>query len=202
MVNRGMQVRFYERPAKVAERWPYREVYSFYTASYQADLVLHDVDSDGLEDILCGNYWIKSPTSFELPWRLFAINTHHEKADSAMVRFVPLPGGRLWIFQSHSQQARASLFERPPDPKQLWKESRYGESLKLLRLHAVTRVGEDVLAGEHNGEASRLFLFRPGAEPTILLTGADMLQLFPLGEAQLVLVGPRSVTIRTHLPRK
>ena len=197
MVNRGMQVRFYEKPkpSGAMPHWPYREIYSFYTASYQGDLVLHDVDRDGLMDILCGNYWIKSPPSFELPWRLFAINTHHQTQVSAMVRFAPLPDGRLWIFQSHMEDARAMLFERPPDPKQIWKESRYGERLKLARLHGVAHAGNDVFVGEHNGAASRVLRFRPGVEPRVLIMGSDVIQLFVLADSRLLLVGPAQVSI-------
>ena len=36
-------------------------VYSFYTPSRQAGLLLADVDGDGLTDIFAGNYWIRSP---------------------------------------------------------------------------------------------------------------------------------------------
>jgi hypothetical protein len=202
MVNRGMQVRFYERPSEAMPRWPYREIYSFYTASYQGDLVLHDIDGDGLQDILCGNYWIKSPAAFDLPWRLFAINTHHEKPESALVRFAPLPDGRLWIFQSHVENARAMLFDRQSDPRQIWKESQYGEQMSLSRIHAVARVGRNVFAGEHNGDASRLLLFRPGAEPRILRTGVDVIEMFPLGGPRFLLVGPRSVSVWSYRPLK
>jgi hypothetical protein len=204
MVNRGMQVRFYERPSTAAPHWPYREIYSFYTASYQGDLVLYDVDSDGLEDILCGNYWIKSPRSFALPWQLFAINTHHEKPESALVRFVPMPDGSIWIFQTHIEAARAWLFSKPADPRQLWKEDSYGEGMNLSRLHAVRRAGRDVFVGEHNGEGSRLLRFRKGvnAEPTVVGTGFDVLQLFPLDESRWLLVGPNSITVWSYRPRK
>jgi hypothetical protein len=194
MVNRGMQVRFYERPREPASRWPYREIYSFYTASYQGDLVLLDIDGDSFPDILCGNYWIKSPKAFDLPWRLFAINTHHQTPEAAMVRFAPLPDGRLWIFQSHVENARAMLFERPPDPKQLWKETRYGEDMQLSRLHAIARVGSDVIVGEHNGPKSRLLFFRSGAKPRVVLTGVDVLQIFVLNHGEYLLAGPRGVT--------
>jgi hypothetical protein len=203
MVNRGMQVRFYERPEKAAQHWPYREIYSFYTASYQGDLVLHDIDRDGFRDILCGNYWVKSPPAFALPWRLFAINTHHETPVAAMVRFVPLADGRLWIFQSHAEDARAMLHERPRDPTQIWKESRYGEDMKLSRLHGVAPMGRDTIVGEHNGSASRVLLFRPGALPRVLLTGYDSIQLFPLSATRLLIVGPKSIAIMpVYLPRK
>ena len=201
MVNRGMQVRFYERPRAQAPHWPYREIYSFYTASYQGDLVLHDVDGDGLPDIFCGNYWIKSPAAFDLPWRLFAINTHHESQESALVRFVPLPDGRLWIFQSHLENARAMLFDRPADVKQIWRETRYGEQMRLSRLHSALRMENDAIVGENNGARSRVLLFRPGAEPVVLLTGTDVIQLFATG-GDVLIVGPRQITRWRYRPRR
>ena len=45
-----------------------------------------DIDGDGLPDILAGMYWIRSPESFELPWRLFAIDLWNETPESAMLR--------------------------------------------------------------------------------------------------------------------
>jgi hypothetical protein len=202
MVNRGMQVRFYERPQKPEPHWPYREIYSFYTASYQGDLVLHDVDRDGIPDILCGNYWINSPAAFDLPWRLFAINTYHETPKSALVRFVPLPDGRLWVFQSHLEKAQAILFERPDDPKQIWKEKRYGEQMQLSRVHGAVRVREAVIAGENNGARSRILLFLPGVEPQVLASGIDVVEIFGLGGSEFLLVGPTKLTRWRYRPRK
>ena len=63
VVNRGMQMRFYEY-----SDFHYREIYSFYSPSRQAGLLVADVDQDGRPDILCGNYWIRSPGQFGLPW--------------------------------------------------------------------------------------------------------------------------------------
>ncbi|MGH9630828.1 MAG: hypothetical protein ACRD7E_21145, partial [Bryobacteraceae bacterium] len=60
MIHRHMQVRFYE-PDKAGKHWARREIYSFYTPSQQAGLLLSDINKDGLNDIVAGNYWIRSP---------------------------------------------------------------------------------------------------------------------------------------------
>ena len=86
LVHRRSQVRFYEIPADRSAPWPATEIYSFYTPSNQGGMLLADIDRDGTTDLLCGNYWIKSPDRFELPWRLFAIEPWSEEPDSAMLR--------------------------------------------------------------------------------------------------------------------
>jgi hypothetical protein len=212
MVNRHMQVRFYQRPnVQSGPNWPYREIYSFYTNSQQAGLVLNDVDGDGLVDILCGNYWIQSPSSFDLPWRLFAINTHHHTPLAAMVRFAPLSRGRLWIQQSHETDARAMLFERPADPKQLWEETLYGKRERLMRPHGLAAIDldsdgdADVLAGEHNGSSSRLFLFEQRGkyfQPSLVAEGSDILEIFATAKGQFVTVGSKSVVVWSYRRRK
>src|SRR5207245_11758638 len=65
LVHKRAQVRFYEIPTNLAGPWPVREIYSFYTPSDQGGLMLADIYGDGRPDILCGNYWIRSPESFE-----------------------------------------------------------------------------------------------------------------------------------------
>lgn len=45
MIQRYMQVRFYELPQHDGEPWPSREIYSIYTPSQQAGLALHDVNT-------------------------------------------------------------------------------------------------------------------------------------------------------------
>ena len=100
VVHRGMQLRLYERPEGNAARWPYRELYSFYTASEQGGLLIHDVDDDGKPDLICGNYWVQSPSDFDLPWRLFAINLYHETPLAASARLA-MWEGRLLLSLIH-----------------------------------------------------------------------------------------------------
>jgi hypothetical protein len=165
VVHRYGQVRFYERPQAPAKRWPYREVYSFYTASRQGGLLFRDVDGDGRPDIFCGNYWIHNPESFELSWRLFAVQLWYETPDSALVRLASA-GQAVVVSQGEMKEARLAWFDPPADRKQLWNEQRLGEGLSLRRLHGLDAAdvnGDgriDVLAAENAGKGSRVFLFR------------------------------------------
>lgn len=163
-VHRYGQVRFHERPAKAAARWPYTEIYSFYTASRQAGLLLKDVDGDGRQDIVCGDYWIWNPASFELGWRLFAIHLWFETPDSATVRIAPGVAGVVEA-QGHMDEARLAWLEPKGDVRQQWTQRRLGEELGLKRVHGLDTVDADgdgrldVLAGEDSGAGSRLLLF-------------------------------------------
>jgi hypothetical protein len=65
LVQRRIQVRFYEVPENPAKPWPSRDIYSFYSPSDQGGLLLADVDRDGRADIISGNYWIRCPEEFE-----------------------------------------------------------------------------------------------------------------------------------------
>jgi hypothetical protein len=175
VIHHDAQVRFYEVPGPPTSRWPYREIYSIYTPSRQGGLLIADINGDGLEDILCGNYWIRSPREFELPWRLFAISLWSEEPRSAMLRLAlarVLPGElpALIASQREMPNGRLAWFERPADPTQIWTEHRLEASLDLKYPHALA-VGDldgdgkpDIVVGENNGPHSRLFVFRNQGE--------------------------------------
>ena len=143
--HRGMQLRFYEFPD-----FHYRELYSFYSASRQGGLLVADIDGDGLPDILCGNYWIKSPTDFDLPWHDFAIELYNDQPLAATLR-LELNDDDLTVAQGELANGRVARFHKPADPKQLWTEQRLGE------FH-YPRALAGALIGEDNGPHSRLFL--------------------------------------------
>jgi hypothetical protein len=145
VVQRGMQIRFYETPD-----FHYKEIYSFYSRSSQGGLLVADVDGDRFPDIICGNYWIKSPTDFDLPWHDFAIELYNEEPLSATLRLV-FDHGDLVVAQGELPNGRVARFRKPADPKQLWIEEAIGE------FHHPRALAEGLI-GEDNGPHSRLFL--------------------------------------------
>ena len=44
---------------------------------------------DGRPDIFCGNYWVRSPMRFDLPWHIFAVNLLHADPEDARFIFAP-----------------------------------------------------------------------------------------------------------------
>lgn len=188
LVHRGAQVRFYP----CVEGTP-RDIYSFYTPSDQGGLVVADVNGDGREDILCGNYWIEAPAEFDLPWRLFAINTWNEERMSAMSSFA-WTGDGLFVCQREAATARVALFVKPADPRQLWKEHRLEGGLNLNRPRILAALPPGLLVGELGGEA-RLVLFRSrGAafEPEVLERGLPLLFAHADGTGILA-AGPQGI---------
>lgn len=199
-VHLGMQVRFYEAPARTADRWPYREIYSFYTASHQAGLLLHDVDGDGRADLFCGNYWIRSPAQFDLPWTLYAINAWSEQPRSASARLALLGRSLVWA-ESRMSPARVAIFSRPLNPRILWEPMLIdlGRPLAFPQGLAVWRERFLVL-GENNGSASRLVVFREDGKAKVIDRGWAA-QSVLVGSDGFVVVGPKQVaSYRAGLP--
>lgn len=181
VIHRGMQIRMYEF---AGGKWPYRELYSFYTASEQGGLLIRDIDGDARPDIVCGNYWIRSPEEWDRPWRLYAINLYHETENAASARLLFRGEDLVWL-ESRRAPGRVTLFRRPADPKVLWEAVRYGEANYP---RAVTLVGGEVVLGESNGDASRIRTL----EGANVDTGHAVFELFEWN-GRLVGVGPRGI---------
>jgi hypothetical protein len=195
VIQRYMQVRFYERGA--GKRWPYREIYSIYTPSQQTGLSMRDIDGDGRVDIVCGNYWIRSPQSFELPWHIFAINTYSELPESAMLAHAFL-GRDLLVAQGHMSESRVTLFTKPQDPRQLWQEMPIkGE---FHRVHTIAAWNGMLFFGENNGASSRIFALKD-RNAIEIAKGVENLQILATKDG-MISVGPHELVLWRYDRRK
>lgn len=166
MVQRGIEVRFYQYPD-----FHYTEIYSFDSASRQGGLLLSDVDGDGLPDILCGNYWIKSPPAFGLPWHDFLIELYNETPDSATLRLAFYQGD-LVVAQGELEKGRVTRFRKPANPRERWREI---DSWFLTHPRALAASSFGLFAVE------------------------DAVAAFAYGN-QFILVEPNAVTLRPAVP--
>ncbi len=194
VIQRGAQLRFYERTG--AGKWRSRDIYSIYTPSYQTGLALADVDGDGLTDILCGNYWVQSPRTWEESWHVFAINTWFEGPESASFRIVAKPGGAgEFAAQAHADPARFGSFDRTPDPKQQWTVRPVAPGLGWRNVHGLATVGNRLIAGERAGPTSRLVSIDPETgEAKVLRTGREVQSVVPVSADRFLSIEPDGVT--------
>lgn len=111
--HRHLQLRFYSRTE------PPVDLYSIYTPSKQGGLMEADIDGDGRQDLLWGNYWLRRPDEPGTHWRLFAANTYFEQPDSALARLALDPRGRLY-WGASTGPPRLVFMTPGTDPTQLW----------------------------------------------------------------------------------
>ena len=194
MIQDGAQVRLYEQPSageRNGPRWPYTEIYSIYTPSYQGGLILSDVNGDGLPDLYCGNYWIRSPESFELSWRLFAINELHKTPRASNFRLILTPDGLIAAQGDLDENPHISLFTSVADRTQEWNERPLADGLQIKRPKAAAFDGRFLLIGENAGEGSRLFLFDRDADwrATEISRTGGLHSAFALGPGRFLAVG-------------
>jgi hypothetical protein len=186
-IHRGMQARFFVPPD-----WTYREIYSFYTASEQGGILQADVNGDGRPDLLCGNYWLEAPEDFDLPWRLFAINTVNEHPLSASARLAWLADGVLLWAESRRPQGRLLAFTKPsPDPRVLWQEKELG---RFAEPRGLAAHGEGVFVGERGGPDPRLVRLDPDGRQTTIDQGEPAFHLW-IHADRLIAAGPRGLRV-------
>ena len=179
VLHKGGQLRFYYRENRA---WSVRDVYSFYSAVDQGGLLLSDVDGDGRADIICGNYWVRQPESFELSWRLYAIKLWSDEPEDAMTDFA-LAGGRLLAMQRNKSTAVIAWFDKPQDPKILWPQRTVnGMAASRPRVAGVSK--NRVLISE-GGEAGRMLWLHTDGRYEVAATGLRIVRSFLLRDDEI-----------------
>jgi hypothetical protein len=194
IIHRNSQLRFYEPGGASDDRWPYVEIYSIYTDSRQTGLLLEDIDGDGFIDIYCGNYWLKSPAAFELPWRIFALQPYYQEPLASTLRLVRALGG-LVAAQSEFENPMFSVFRKPATVNDLWIESPL--RAKPKRPRALTAVKRGIVVGEDAGAGSRLIWIRDvdDAGSQIGKPGAGLLAAFTMSDNRVLAIGRERVHV-------
>jgi hypothetical protein len=150
-------------------------VYSIYTASRQAGLALADVDGDGRTDIFAGNYWVRAPEAFDLPWRIFAIHLHHESDEAAAFVYAAWPDLLLGA-QRERTGTPVRIFTRGSDPRVEWPETTLG-TVRLHRPRAGLAFGDWAVFGHGGG----LLVARPRVGDYTLIPAAPVVALWEMG---------------------
>jgi len=192
VVHRGGQLRFYDAPNRGGGAWTARDLYSFYSAVDQGGLLAMDMDRDGREDLLCGNYWLRRPAGAGQAWRLFAIKLWSEDPLAALTVWAALPSGDLAAAQPAKSPARLAWYRRPADPRQLWEERVLDTGLdQPATLAAVPGAG--LLVAER-GPRGRVLLYPANfsKRPRLLAQGWPVVRGF-LVQGHLLAVGEQAI---------